>query len=52
MTNHKGPLTIEQGATAPLFLALQPITPNEIKGKYVWCNKKVVEWDQPLPSSL
>ncbi|XP_044741229.1 carbonyl reductase [NADPH] 1-like isoform X1 [Chrysoperla carnea] len=44
MSSHKGPLTIEQGAEAPLFLALQPVGENEIKGKYVWFDKKIVDW--------
>ncbi|XP_044728961.1 carbonyl reductase [NADPH] 1-like isoform X1 [Chrysoperla carnea] len=44
LTSHKGHLTIEQGAEAPLFLALQPVSENEIKGKFVWNNKTVVDW--------
>lgn len=41
MTSHKGPLTIEEGARAPLFLALEP---HNLKGQYVWCNSQVVDW--------
>lgn len=44
MTSHKGPLTIEEGAKAPLFLALDA----DLKGKYVWYDCSVVAWDKPL----
>lgn len=44
MTSHKGPLTIEQGAVAPLYAALQPKDGNELRGKYIWYNKQVVDW--------
>ena len=44
MTSHKGVLTIEQGASAPLFLALMPVDDNELKGQYVWYNKVVWDW--------
>lgn len=44
MTSHKGPLTIEEGAEAPVYLAL--LSPGEqvVKGQYVWCDKTVKEW--------
>ncbi|KAJ8934497.1 hypothetical protein NQ314_013314 [Rhamnusium bicolor] len=38
--NTKGHLTIEQGAKAPLYLALDA----NLKGKYVWFNCQVVDW--------
>jgi len=41
MTSHKGPLTIEEGAIAPLYLALDP---HGLRGQYVWNNSKVVDW--------
>jgi len=41
MSNHNGPLTIEQGASAPLFLALDP---HGLRGQYVWSNSKVADW--------
>ncbi|XP_066263129.1 carbonyl reductase [NADPH] 1-like [Euwallacea similis] len=44
MTSHKGPLTIEEGAKAPLFLALEA----DLKGKYVWFDCSVVSWDKKL----
>ncbi|CAG9762024.1 unnamed protein product [Ceutorhynchus assimilis] len=46
MTSHKGPLTIEEGARAPLFLALEA----DFKGKYVWKDSRVLDWEEPLPS--
>lgn len=48
MTSHKGPLTIDQGAEAPLFLALD--APDTVKGQYVWKNKDIVSWVDNLPS--
>ncbi|XP_017781105.1 PREDICTED: carbonyl reductase [NADPH] 3-like [Nicrophorus vespilloides] len=41
MTNHKGLLTIEEGAKAPLFLALGQ---HQLKGQYIWLNTDVVDW--------
>lgn len=43
MTSHKGMLTIEQGADAPLYLALD--ASDSIKGQFVWFTKEVVSWD-------
>lgn len=40
MTNHKGPLTIEEGAVAPLYLALEA----NLKGKYIWSDKTESDW--------
>ncbi|CAH0551588.1 unnamed protein product [Brassicogethes aeneus] len=40
MTSHKGPLTIEEGARAPLYLALEA----SLKGKYVWFDSQEVNW--------
>jgi carbonyl reductase 1 len=42
MSNHKSPWTIEQGARAPLFLALEALN---LKGAYVWSDATVVQWD-------
>ncbi|CAB3241411.1 unnamed protein product [Arctia plantaginis] len=47
MTSHKGPLTIEEGAAAPLFLALD--AEDSVRGKYVWYTKEIVEWDGVKP---
>lgn len=43
MTSHKGNLTIEQGAEAPIYCALLPVN-TEIKGKYVWYDKTLTDW--------
>lgn len=44
MTKHKGVLTTEEGAKAPLFLALDP---HELKGQFVWFDSSVVDWYGP-----
>ncbi|KAF2896096.1 hypothetical protein ILUMI_10080 [Ignelater luminosus] len=44
MTSHKGPLTIEEGARAPLYLALEP---HGLRGQYIWFNSTVVDWYAP-----
>ncbi|XP_047496115.1 carbonyl reductase [NADPH] 1-like [Penaeus chinensis] len=50
MTSHKGPLTIEQGAVAPSYLALLPPNIKEPKGAYLWYEKQVVDWVKgPMP---
>ncbi|KAJ8926055.1 hypothetical protein NQ315_009910 [Exocentrus adspersus] len=47
LTSHKGPLTIEEGAKAPLFLALEA----DFKGKYVWYDSQIVDWYGSTPSA-
>lgn len=50
MSSHNGPLKPDEGADAPTYLAmLPPNEPNNPKGKYVWFNRNVVEWDKPVP---
>lgn len=53
MNNHlfpQGPLTIEQGAVAPSYLALLPPNIKEPKGAYLWYEKQVVDWVKgPMP---
>jgi len=44
MTSHKGPLTIEQGAEAPVYLALLPAGEKKVKGCYVWNDKTIKDW--------
>ncbi|XP_060840951.1 carbonyl reductase [NADPH] 1-like [Rhopalosiphum padi] len=44
MTSHKGPLTIEQGAEAPVYLSLLPAGERNVKGCYVWNDKTVKDW--------
>ncbi|XP_063908529.1 carbonyl reductase [NADPH] 1-like [Zophobas morio] len=46
MTSHKGPWSIEQGARAPLFLALDA---KNLKGQYVWSDATVAQWDAEHP---
>ncbi|KAL4714915.1 hypothetical protein ACJJTC_014286 [Scirpophaga incertulas] len=48
MTSHKGPLTIDEGAAAPLFLVLD--APDTVRGQYVWCDKKIMNWDGETPT--
>ncbi|CAB3241410.1 unnamed protein product [Arctia plantaginis] len=47
MTSHTGPLTVDQGAAAPLFLALD--ADDTVRGKYVWYTKEIVDWDGVKP---
>ncbi|OQR72857.1 carbonyl reductase-like [Tropilaelaps mercedesae] len=51
MSSHKGSLKPEEGADAPTYLAMLP--PKEStnpKGKFVWYDRKIVEWDSnPVP---
>lgn len=44
MTSHKGPLTIEQGAEAPVYLSLLPAGEQNVKGRYVWNDKTIKDW--------
>ncbi|XP_047036976.1 carbonyl reductase [NADPH] 1-like [Helicoverpa zea] len=48
MTSHQGPLTIDEGAAAPLYLALD--APDSVRGKYLWHDKDIVEWDSKVIS--
>lgn len=45
MTDHKGHLSIEQGAKGPLFLALEA----NLKGQYIWYDCRIAQWDGPAP---
>uniref|UniRef100_A0A2H1VYG7 carbonyl reductase (NADPH) n=1 Tax=Spodoptera frugiperda TaxID=7108 RepID=A0A2H1VYG7_SPOFR len=47
MSSHKGPLSIDEGAIAPLYLALD--APDSVKGQYMWFNKDIVCWDGEKP---
>jgi len=44
MSSHKGPLTIEEGAKAPVYLALLPPNITSPKGAYHWCDCKLMDW--------
>ncbi|PZC81654.1 hypothetical protein B5X24_HaOG212360 [Helicoverpa armigera] len=48
MTSHQGPLTIDEGAAAPLYLALD--APDSVRGKYLWHDKDIVDWDSKVIS--
>lgn len=43
MTSHKGHLTPDQGALAPVYCALLPEN-TEMKGKYFWFDKTLSGW--------
>ncbi|KAG0426600.1 hypothetical protein HPB47_026304, partial [Ixodes persulcatus] len=45
MTSHKGPLTPDQGADAPTYLALLPPNVKSPRGEFVWNDRKVVPWN-------
>lgn len=46
MTSHKGPLTPDQGADAPTYLALLPPNVDSPRGEFVWYDRKITPWDQ------
>ncbi|CAH4032794.1 unnamed protein product [Pieris brassicae] len=46
MTLHKGRLTIDQAAVAPVYLALD--APDSVKGQYVWKDKSAISWEEEL----
>ncbi|RVE39842.1 hypothetical protein evm_015508 [Chilo suppressalis] len=48
MSSHKGLLTIDEGAAAPLYLALE--APDTVKGEYVWFDKRIVSWTGEKPA--
>lgn len=51
MTSHRGPLTIDEGAVAPAWLATLPANNfGNPKGAYVWYDKTIVDWvNGPTP---
>ncbi|XP_023215226.1 carbonyl reductase [NADPH] 1-like [Centruroides sculpturatus] len=44
MTSHKGPLTPDQGAEAPVYAALLPKNVDKPRGQFIWNDKTIVEW--------
>uniref|UniRef100_A0A023GHB1 carbonyl reductase (NADPH) n=1 Tax=Amblyomma triste TaxID=251400 RepID=A0A023GHB1_AMBTT len=46
MTSHKGPLTPDQGADAPAYLAMLPPNIDSPKGEFVWNDRTVTPWDK------
>ncbi|XP_065208817.1 carbonyl reductase [NADPH] 3-like [Planococcus citri] len=52
MTKQKGLLTTEQGAVAPLYAALLPENLTQPKGAFIWKNKDIVDWSEPVCEKL
>lgn len=52
MTGQEGDLTVEQGAEAPLFLALLPKGENKYIGAFVWYDKRIFDWFGANPKNL
>lgn len=51
MTSHKGPLTPEQGADAPTYLALLPEGTTSPRGDYIWYTRQIIDWvNGPIPA--
>jgi len=51
MTSHKGPLTVEQGSVASVYLALLPPNITSPRGDFIWHDKTIVDWvNGPTPS--
>ncbi|XP_047516765.1 carbonyl reductase [NADPH] 3-like [Pieris napi] len=46
MTLHRGPLTIDEAARAPVYLALD--APDSVKGQYIWKDKTAISWEEEL----
>lgn len=49
MSSHTGSLSIDEGAQAPLFLALDAA--DSVRGQYVWHDKRIVSWDGENPEN-
>ncbi|CAH1643839.1 unnamed protein product [Spodoptera littoralis] len=47
MSSHNGPMTIDEGAAAPLYVALD--APDTLRGQLIWFNKDIVSWDGVKP---
>lgn len=47
MSSHNCPLSIDEGAQPPLFLALDAA--DSVRGQYVWSDKRIVNWDGEQP---
>ncbi|KAG8199458.1 hypothetical protein JTE90_000324 [Oedothorax gibbosus] len=44
MTSHKGPLTPDQGAEAPVYCALLPPNVESPRGEFIWNDKTIQSW--------
>lgn len=53
MTSHQGPLTVEQGAVASIYLALLPPNTTSPRGDFIWHDKSIVDWvNGPTPTKF
>nr|XP_024219471.1 carbonyl reductase [NADPH] 3-like [Halyomorpha halys] len=51
MTNHLGPLTVEQGSDAVTFAALLPAGTTSPKGDFIWHDRQIIDWvNGPTPA--
>ncbi|XP_046666472.1 carbonyl reductase [NADPH] 3-like [Homalodisca vitripennis] len=48
MTRYYGVLTPQEGADAPTYLALLPPNVSQPRGQYVWKDRTIVSWIEPL----
>ncbi len=44
MTSHRGPLTVDEGARASVFAATLPAR-TDVKGKLIWCDCSLQDWE-------
>ncbi|XP_023952353.2 carbonyl reductase [NADPH] 1-like [Bicyclus anynana] len=47
MSSHKGPLSIDEGARGPLYLALD--APDSVRGQYLWYDTTIASWYDGTP---
>jgi len=45
MTNHNGPLTIEEGAVSSVYAALLPPGTTKPRGDFIWQDKRIMDWE-------
>jgi carbonyl reductase 1 len=51
LSGHTGPMTIEEGAVAPVWCALLPPEVKKPKGEFIWRDLQIVEWEGELPGA-
>lgn len=49
MTKNQGVLTPDEGAIVPLYVALE--APNCLRGKFVWKDKRIIDWAGAFPDA-
>ncbi|CAG7734157.1 unnamed protein product, partial [Allacma fusca] len=52
MTSHQGPLTIEEGAVAPVYLSLLPPNVEKPRGAFVWRDTTIIDWVNEQPPAI